>query len=217
MDQAPPPGPVQPGPGTFDFITGEWLRKTLGKAKAGTAVDQWGWDCREMWAPLRKDDDLLDAIARHWIRPVAAGYLPHKYRADLAGGRLVALSKLPKPGIRPICISDTWRRLAATGLGTTAYEHFQVFFQESQSNALQFGGNTCNGATNMFHLLSSVAESVSDLQLDPSTESASGPDRHPGSRQRERVQHRDEGAAGVGSPKRHCPLRQPPRRATGAE
>ena len=167
MDQASPPGPVQPGSGTFNFITGKWLRKVLSKAKAGTAVDQWGWDCREMWAPLRKDDDLLDAIARYWIQPIAAGHLPSKYRTDLAGGRLVALSKHPKPGIRPICISDTWRRIAAKGLGAIANEHFQVFFQETQHNALQFGGNTFNGATNMVHLFSAIAESVSDLQLDP--------------------------------------------------
>ena len=166
LDQSSPPGLIAPGKETFNFITGEWLGKILGKAKAGTAVDQWGWDCREMWAPLRKDDDLLHDIARYWIRPVAAGYLPLKYRADLAGGRLVALSKFPKPGIRPICISDTWRRLAAKGLGATANRHFQAFFQESQCNALQFGGNTLNGASNMYHLLTSVAESVSDIQLD---------------------------------------------------
>ena len=97
-----------------------------------------------------------------WICPVAAGYLPPLYRADLASGRLVALSKFPKPGIRPICITDAWRRLAAKGLGTTSDTQFQAFFQESQTNALQFGGNTKNGATNMFHLLSSVADSVTD-------------------------------------------------------
>ena len=159
VDQSPPPGPIQPGRGTFNFITGKWLRKLLSKARAGTAVDQWGWDSREMWTPFRKDDDLLDAIARFWIRPVAAGYLPPPYRSDLAGGRLVALSKSPKPGIRPICITDAWRRLAAKGLGTTSNTFFQAFFQESLPTALQFGGNTRNGATNMFHLLSSVAES----------------------------------------------------------
>ena len=166
MDHLPPPGETQPGKGTFDFITGEWLLRFLNKARAGTAVDQWGWDSREMWTPFRKDNDLLDAIARLWIRPVAAGYLPPPYRADLAGGRLVALSKFPKPGIRPICITDAWRRLAAKGLGTTSDAQFQAFFQESQTNALQFGGNTRNGATNMFHLLSSVADSVTDGQRD---------------------------------------------------
>ena len=79
----------------------------------------------------------------------------------------MALSKSPKPGIRPICITDAWRRLAAKGLGTTSNAFFQAFFQESKPNALQFGGNTQNGATNMFHLLASVAESTTDPPRDP--------------------------------------------------
>lgn len=62
-DQTSPPGRIKPGKTTFNMVTGKWLSKILRKTKAGTAVDQWGWDCREMWAPLRKDDDLLDAIA----------------------------------------------------------------------------------------------------------------------------------------------------------
>jgi hypothetical protein len=51
MDQLPPPGLIQPGKGTFDFITGEWLLRILNKFRAGTAVDQWGWDSREMRIP----------------------------------------------------------------------------------------------------------------------------------------------------------------------
>ncbi len=31
----------------FDFIT--WLRKQIERSKRGTAVDQWGWDGKEMW------------------------------------------------------------------------------------------------------------------------------------------------------------------------
>ena len=112
-----------------------------------------------MWAAFRKDESLLDDIARLWIRPIAAGYLPPRYREHLAGGRLVALSKHPKPGIRPICISDAWRRLTARGLGAACQHHFRHFFQHSKSTALQFGGNTKNGANNMYHLLASMAES----------------------------------------------------------
>ena len=61
------------------------------------------------------DTELMEGIAKHWARPLAMGYLPPKYRAYLAGGGLtvIALSKAPKPGIRPICISDSLRRLVA--------------------------------------------------------------------------------------------------------
>jgi hypothetical protein len=93
------------------------------------------------------------------MRLIAAGYLPPRYREHLAGGQLVALSKHPKPGIRPICISDAWRRLTARGLGTVCQHHLQKKFQHSKSTALQFGGNTKNRANNMYHLSASMAES----------------------------------------------------------
>ncbi len=79
-------------------------------------MDQWGWDSKEMWRDIINDDILLNLVAKHWILPIAAGYLPPKYRDHLAGGRLVALSKNPKPGVRPINVTDTWRRIAAKGL-----------------------------------------------------------------------------------------------------
>jgi hypothetical protein len=101
---------------TFDFIDGSWLRLQIERSKSGTAVDQWGWDSKEMWAPFKYDVELMDALAIHWARPLAYGYLPPRYRSHLAGGRLIALSKSPKPGIRPICISDALRRLVAKGL-----------------------------------------------------------------------------------------------------
>ena len=163
------PGTVPIQRASLDFINGAWVRAQLRKSKKGTAVDQWGWDMREMWEDFSKDDQLLEDIAQHWLRPVAAGYLPEKYRAHLAGGRLVALSKAPKPGIRPICISDAWRRLTAKGLGKECYNHVQEFFQHSHPRALQFGGNNKNGATNMFHLLATI---VAEAPVQPQQDTA---------------------------------------------
>jgi hypothetical protein len=33
---------------TFDFVTGAWFAKQVRKSSAGTAVDQWVWDSREI-------------------------------------------------------------------------------------------------------------------------------------------------------------------------
>ena len=96
-------------PSSFVFINWRWLTRLIRKSSAGTAVDQWGWDSKEMWQPFTYDTDLMNLIAECWVRPMAAGYMPHAYKAHLAGGRLIALSKypnFPKPGVRPICISD---------------------------------------------------------------------------------------------------------------
>jgi hypothetical protein len=85
--------------GTFDFVDGAWLNKQLKRSRKGTAVDLFGWDMKEMWAGVQEDQQLLDQAARVFFRPIAEGYLPVRYRDLLAGGRLVALSKFPKPGV----------------------------------------------------------------------------------------------------------------------
>ena len=84
--------PSQTPSSTFDFIDGEWFRHQIERSKSGTAVDQWGWDSKEMWNPLKNDTELMDAMAYTWARPIAQGYLPPKYHDHLAGGRLIALS-----------------------------------------------------------------------------------------------------------------------------
>ena len=141
----------------FLFVDGAWVDRQLGKSKGGTAVDLWGSDGKEMWAGIRKDCDLMDRIAEVIFRPMAAGYLPPKYRELLAGGRLVALSKAPKTGIRPICIGDHWRRLVAKGLHAFLGESLKKYFQEAHPRALQFGGGTENRATLMYHTIAVIA------------------------------------------------------------
>ena len=84
-----------------------------------TFVDQWGWANKEMWQDIVKDEQLADGVARHWILPEAMGYLLAKYKEYLIGCRLIALSKAPKPGVRPICVTDVCRRIAAKGLLST--------------------------------------------------------------------------------------------------
>ena len=113
-----------------------------------------------MFAGAQKDTDFMDRIARVFFRPIAEGYLPSRYRALLAGGRLVALSKFPKTGIRPIVVGNAWRRLVAKGLMQMCHKSVHNFFQHRHPRALQFGGSTKNGATNMFHFLASMVESV---------------------------------------------------------
>ena len=80
-------------------MDGAWLNKQLKRSRKGTAVDLFRWDMKEMWAGVQEDQQLLDQAARVFFRPIAEGYLPVRYRDLLAGGRLVALSKFPKPGV----------------------------------------------------------------------------------------------------------------------
>ena len=148
---------------SFDFITGSWFSNLIARSKRGTAVDQWGWDSKEMWSPLTSDSELMDDMAQVWALPVATGYLPRRYRDHLAGGRLIALSKHPKPGVRPICISDAIRRLVAKGLLACSKASFTHEFQNAHPRALQFGANLQNKATHMFHLISGAIHEAAAL------------------------------------------------------
>jgi hypothetical protein len=124
---------------SFDFIDGLWQTRLICKSLAGTAVDQWGWDFKEMWELFTHDKDLMNLIAECWVRPMAASYLPHQYREDIAGWLLIALSKYPKPGVCPI------RRILGRGLLQHAF-HLLFSKRQPKSNTaavLQMGRHTC--------------------------------------------------------------------------
>ena len=172
LQQLHPPEESQPVPqpeinvpmSEYSFITGKWVAKQIRRAKRGTAVDQWGWDSKEMWRDILNDAQFLEEVATHWILPVAAGYLPIKYRDHLAGGRLVAISKAPKPGIRPINVTDVWRRIAAKGLLTNCLPELAKYFQTQHKRVFQFATATPNGASNMFHVLHGIYTSIISTQ-----------------------------------------------------
>ena len=142
----------------FEFINGSWVDVQIRRSKSGTATDQFGWGGKEFWWPLRQDDEVMTLLAEVVFRPLAAGYLPEAYREHLAGGRLVAPSKAPKPGIRPICMGDTWRRLVAKGLHYHTKTQLDAYFQTRHGRALQFGGSMQNGVSRMFHTIAAIAE-----------------------------------------------------------
>ena len=109
----------------------------------------------------------MSLLAEVVFRPLAAGYLPEAYREHLAGGRLVAPSKHPKPGVRPICMGDTWRRLVAKGLHEGTKMQLDAFFQAKHGRALQFEGSK-HGASRMFHTIAAIAEKNKCLGVDAS-------------------------------------------------
>jgi hypothetical protein len=108
---------------------------------------------------------------------MAADYLPHQYREHLAGWQLIARSKYPKPGVRPICISDVIRRILGRGLLQHAQVHFTSYFQNSSPNVIQYGCSIANGASYMYHLLSAV-NARAEVKIQPCSEAslASGSD-----------------------------------------
>ena len=115
--------------------TGSFESRFRGQDRRGTAVDQWGWDSKEMWLPLISDSELMEDMAETWALPIAMGYLPPRYREHLAGGRLVALSKKPTqglecaPSLSAMPNEDWWPKdcwnAARTLLPTKSKKHIQ--------------------------------------------------------------------------------------------
>ena len=70
----------------------------------------------------------------------------------------MAPSKAPKPGITPICMGDTWRRLVAKGLHGHTKTQLYAYFQTRHERALEVGGSMQNGASRMFHTIAAIEE-----------------------------------------------------------
>ena len=62
----------------------------------------------------------------------------------------------PKPGIRPINITDSWRRIAAKSLLTTCLSDFNKLFQQWHPRVFQFSTATPDGAATMFHIINAI-------------------------------------------------------------
>ena len=60
------------------------------------------YHCQEMWQDILNAEHFLKDVSTHWVLPVAAEYFPIKYQDHLACGRLAAISKPPKPGIKSL-------------------------------------------------------------------------------------------------------------------
>ena len=72
----------------------------------------------------------MDAIAETIFHPMARGFLPEEYKAVMAGGRQVPLSKFPKERVCQVVIGNTWQLLLARGLLMKGQKEVMVFFQE---------------------------------------------------------------------------------------
>ena len=99
----------------------------------------------------------MQDMSKAFFLPLAEGYLPPSIQAIMAGGRLVALLKPPKKGIRPICIGNAWLRLLGRGFLKDVNKTIVDFLQNSNPNVIQFIG-TKDGAANMFHLVTGMEE-----------------------------------------------------------
>ena len=73
---------------------GEWVKGFILKGKAGKALDQWGWDSREMWLPFTRNHTVLQLLAEQFFVPILKGYLDPSSEEVQIGGRAVLIAKI---------------------------------------------------------------------------------------------------------------------------
>jgi len=71
----------------------------------------------------------------------------------LIGGKLIPLSKFPKPGVRPIVVGDAWRRMVMHFFTRHLVHAFHAVFQSFHPNVRQFCAAARNGQQNLVSLI----------------------------------------------------------------
>ena len=175
--QAKHPGDVPPATFPADYVLPELdeeqerelerlcstanMARVAGAFLAESHPDQFGWRTREYIAPMLNAPGLGALVNEIFILPHLHGKLPAKFVECYRGGKLIALSKAPKPGVRPIAIGDAFRRVADKALQPFSKKALAYFFEHEYSNVKQFASGSLHGTDKY------VAAVLLALQEDP--------------------------------------------------
>ena len=129
------------------------------------ATDQWHWSNRAMTYPCLLDEHIGEAFHSLILIDRLEGYLPALYAEYFRGGRLIPLSKDPKPGARPIVIGDAIRRLIHKSMDQVSKKAMTNFFESQYSNAIQMANGTKGGAEIKFNIIQMLLRG--DMAPDP--------------------------------------------------
>lgn len=123
----------------LDFLTSpENLARVACSVSAHSHPDQFGWRLREFIGPLLHDPALGPLMIEVLIQPRVKGILPQGHGDCYRGGCLIALSKAPKPGVRPINVGDAFRRLSDKALQPFSKKDLAHMFEHAYPNVKQF-------------------------------------------------------------------------------
>jgi len=114
---------------------------------------------------VRTSEEYAKLYVREWLLPYAQGGLPQEYAIIFAGTVLVALSKAPKPGFRPVGNPDWTRKLVCHILLKPLKPALATHFTDKHENYKQYAVRVKAGAEKMYHHVSLLL----DIIPDPST------------------------------------------------
>ncbi len=134
------------------------------KSTPQKARDQWGWRLREYFLPLLKDKECGDLLVALIFAPIANGHFEFFHQERAAGGKLFALSKAPKKGVRPIVVTDAVRALVGKTLYSEedAQKSLTHYFTNTHPRVMQMAIGLKSGASIMQHLICTLLGANTD-------------------------------------------------------
>ena len=154
---------------TDRYLTVEKLLQAARRSKRGGAADSLGIRISEDFLDLllHGSTDAKEAFRTYVCKPYYTGAQPRGSPPPeiLHGGTLLALSKSPKPGVRPIVIGSAIRRLTVRAALDGLTPALDAYFTKSHERVIQLAGGAPDGATRAFKLLEQVLEQK--VQDDP--------------------------------------------------
>ena len=145
-DYVPPPLPEEKDEELARCLSLPNLARVASNFPAESHPDQWGWRPREYIGNMLHDPVIGDLLWETLIQPRYLGALPHLYGESYRGGQLLALSKAPKPGSRPIAIGDCFRRVLDKALQPLSKNELTSTFENTFHNVKQFASGSKDGA-----------------------------------------------------------------------
>lgn len=146
QDYVPPPVPEASEDELAKCLSLANLARVATNFPAESHPDQWGWRPREYISRMLHDPSIGNLVQEVFITPRHQGQLPKLYGECYRGGQLLALSKAPKPGSRPIAIGDCFRRLLDKALQPVSKNDLAHMFEHTYGNVKQFASGSKDGA-----------------------------------------------------------------------
>jgi hypothetical protein len=151
------PGPLKP----------EEVKRAIMKSATAGAADRFGWCIREdlqcLFAKLSAPEPGI--FTAYILLPFLRGTFPKGALdpAILWGGTLLALSKAPKPGSRPVVIGLALRRVTLKAVMPRYRKDLEGYFLGEHPRVKQFAAGVQDGATRAFKYIQQLLD---DLETD---------------------------------------------------
>jgi hypothetical protein len=148
------------------------VKRAIRKSAPAGAADRFGWCIREdlecLYAKLSAPEPSI--FTNYVLAPFLGGSFPTgAFDSNILwGGTLLALSKAPKPGSRPVVIGLALRRVTLKAVMPRYRKDLEGYFLGEHPRVKQFAAGVQDGATRAYKLIQQLLDDLeTDDERDP--------------------------------------------------